>query len=158
MDLNPSGLGAKAEEEANKSKGDGVIIAQDRGFISKHFFRNDQARYAIKRVKSDLYEKSDAQHFVSGVIDLGMEVKFLSVLQHPHIIKMRALATSGSCQKDFFIVLDRLYDTLNDRILTWKKESKKVFIKKDQKTDTQLDKLNVAYDICSALIFLHQNQ
>jgi hypothetical protein len=156
--LNPSGAGAKAEEETKQKKANSLISAQDRDFISKHYVRDKQARYAVKKVTSSLYEKYYPQHFVSGVIDLGMEVKFLSVLSHPHIIKMRALATLDSCHKDFFIVLDRLYGTLDSRITEWKKQSKKVFTKKEDKMNTHLDKLTILYDICSALLFLHKNQ
>jgi hypothetical protein len=55
-----------------------------------------------------------------------MEVKFLAVLRHNHIIKMRALADVPYTSKDFFIVMDRLSETLDDRIeKVWKKDAKR---------------------------------
>ena len=73
-----------AKEEA-KSKG-GILyddygkIIQDRSFIATHALRDDCARYAIKKLSPKLKLRSNGT-FVSGVIDLAMEVKYLSVIQ-----------------------------------------------------------------------------
>lgn len=58
---------------------DGRII-QDRNFIASHVLRDDCARYAIKKLSPNLSNRSSGTFF-SGVIDLAMELKYLSVIQ-----------------------------------------------------------------------------
>ena len=73
--------------------------------------------------------RSDAEQFIIGVEDLVHETLLLASLDHPNIIKLRG--RSGECISNsfrlsdgFFILLDRLTDTLEDRIIRWKKTSK----------------------------------
>lgn len=134
-------------------------VTQDREFISKNFIREGEHRYAIKKLTPGLYDAGDPQHFVCGVIDLAMEVKFLSVLRHPHIIKMRAMADVNSCSKQFFILLDRLNITLTKQFTIWKKEAPTGFGPgaKRKKEDFLCERLMVGHDICSALGHLHEN-
>jgi len=140
------------------------MLVQNRDFISTNFLRNGQARYAIKKLTSGLYKQSE-DHFMAGVLDLAMEVKFLAVLQHPHIIKMRAVSSTHPCSVDFFLVLDRLYETLTDRLASWKKQARKLSglgsmrdVLGRKKDEEFAKRLMVAYDICSALHFLHANK
>jgi hypothetical protein len=56
-------------------------VATAREFISKHCMRFGSARYAIKRLKSDLNEVQRAR----GALDLAIEIKYLSVIWHPNI-------------------------------------------------------------------------
>lgn len=144
-------------------------IVQDRNFIASHALRDDCARYAIKNLSPNLSNRSSGTFF-SGVIDLAMELKYLSVIQHPHIIKMRAASSSHPCSEKFFIVLDRLYETLSERIPLWKKGvqrssgfsgvvrriSGKTGI--NEKEHMFLERLAVAHDICSAIAYLHSNK
>lgn len=73
-----------AKEEAKSNGGilydDYGKIIQDRTFIATHALRDDCARYAIKKLSPKLKLRSNGT-FVSGVIDLAMEVKYLSVIQ-----------------------------------------------------------------------------
>ena len=144
---------------------------QDRSFIAKNHQRDGHARYAIKMLsKSTLAGKktnvaSDHKRFIAGVVDLAMEVKYLSIIQHPHIIKMRGIAQTHPCSGSFFIILDRLYDTLSERMKGWKKQQKRMSglgsildLKGSKKEQALGQRLVVAYNICSALHFLHQNK
>lgn len=133
---------------------------QDRTYISDNFIRGSdgQHRYALKKLTPGLYEKGDPQHFVCGVIDLAMEVKFLSVLRHPHIIKMRAMADVHHCSSDFFILLDRLNLTLTKQVETWKKEMPSGFGNKKKKEELFCERLIVGYDICAAISHLHEKK
>ena len=56
--------------------------------------------------------------------DLAIEKELLSNLIHPHIIKLRGVATSGPTGP-FALILDSLVETLDQRIQTWRKPSKK---------------------------------
>jgi len=146
--------GGKNDEE---SEGGGVT--QNRAFISANYLRNGEARYAIKKLTKDLYGTRPEQTFISGVIDLMIEVKFLAVIRHPNIIKMRAIADTEPNSKDFFIVLDRLDETLSKRVEVWKKEKGKGGIFKKTKEDENefIHRLIVGMDIASALKYLHDN-
>ncbi len=91
---------------------------------------------------------------------------FLSVVSHPHIITMRAFGADGMLKPNYFIVLDRLYDTLEARIPKWKVQSKKArsFVNKLKKnTSSKLDelmelKLSYAYDLAGAFEYMHKNK
>jgi len=97
-------------------------------------------------------------------MDLAIETRFLAVIQHPNIIKMRAVSTIDPYRDNYFIVLDRLYDTLTDRLAAWKESKKKTNgfhrlrdLKGDKKKALWIDRVLVAHDICSALRYLHGN-
>jgi hypothetical protein len=146
-------------------------IIQDRSFIAKYHQRDGHARYAIKMLsKSTLSGRNsnkspDHKKFIAGVVDLALEVKYLSIIQHPHIIKMRGISKTHPCSDSFFIILDRLYDTLSDRIKGWKNLQRRLSglgtirdLKGTKKEQALGERLVAAYNICSALQFLHQNK
>ena len=139
-------------------------FTQDREYISKNFLRDGRARYAIKKLKPDLFNRGP-ENYLSGVVDLAIEVKYLALIQHPHIIMMRAVCDVDYCSEQFFVVLDRLFDTLGDRIQVWSKELKSMSGLKSikdvgggKKEEHLGQRLVVMYDICSALNFLHSNK
>eukprot|EP00558_Chaetoceros_sp_UNC1202_P008676 CAMPEP_0197244480 /NCGR_PEP_ID=MMETSP1429-20130617/9592_1 /TAXON_ID=49237 /ORGANISM="Chaetoceros sp., Strain UNC1202" /LENGTH=386 /DNA_ID=CAMNT_0042704849 /DNA_START=40 /DNA_END=1200 /DNA_ORIENTATION=+ len=155
--ITPSDLEKKPSATSQDAYSKFVFI-QNKDFISTNCIRDGKARYAIKRLTGDLFEKGDHQHFLRGVIDLACEVKYLAVLKnHPHVIKMRAVASTEYCSKDFFIMMDKLYGTLEDRVDIWKKKAKKLFMKKTEKEDLFFDRMMVAHDLSSAMAYLHEN-
>jgi len=98
------------------------------------------------------------------VLDLAIEAKFLSVLSHPHIIKLRACANVSPLHESYFVILDRLYNTLDKEVFIWKKKMNdnsmlKMFDRKgSRKKKLLVTRLIVAYDIVSAMIMLHNNR
>ena len=68
----------------------------------------------------------------------------------------------------YFIILDRLYDTLDVRIEKWKQTKKKakgplgmmagLGSNKEALKDLMMDRLLVAYDLSSAFRYLHENR
>ena len=54
--------------------------------------------------------------------DLALEKEFLTSLDHPHIIKLRGVARSGPAGDA--LVLDRLAETLDQRMKRWRKPAK----------------------------------
>ena len=75
---------------------------------------------------------------------MAVETMFLSVVSHPHIITMRAFGANGMFKPNYFIILDRLYDTLEARIPKWKLQSRKAksFVNKLKKSSGgKLDEL-----------------
>jgi hypothetical protein len=119
----------------------------------------------IKQLHTTFYdERNDDQHFVSGVIDFAIEAKFLSVLCHDNIIKMVGMANVNYCDKNFFILLDRLNTTLLETLKAWKKEKKELptffslCAKKEKKRKLYCKRLAVVRDVGSALAHLHDNK
>jgi len=122
-----------------------------------------ECRYALKRLQASVSE--DSQTFVNGIVDLAIEARFLSVIRHPNIIKMRAMALTDpfSVDKPFFVVLDRLYDILGPRIIKWKKQKPtgmaKVLDRKGKKEGLLwVERITVAYDLSCALQYLHESK
>ncbi len=95
-----------------------------------------------------------------------VETMFLAVLSHPHIITMRAIGVNGMFKPDFFIILDRLYDTLEARIPKWRLQSKNAqsFTNKMRNLSrSKLDelmktKLSHAFDLASAFEYMHKKK
>lgn len=77
--LNPLRLFKKDD---NKSS-----IVQDRNFMAQHYIRRGKDyRYAIKKLKPEI--AVDPNSFINAIIDLAVEIKFLSVLQHPKYVSV----------------------------------------------------------------------
>ena len=98
-------------------------ISEARELMAKNYMRDGDARYAVKYLQPDL----DPLEKARGKIDMAIEAKYLSVVKHPNIVKMRAWAACDplSGGDSFFLVLDRLYDTLDTRMEKWKQVKKK---------------------------------
>jgi hypothetical protein len=75
------------------------------------------SRYAVKILSPEVI--NDPPRYLQGIIDMATETRFLSDIEHPNIIKMRAIAKCDPFSEEYFIGMDRLYDTLGKRIKTW---------------------------------------
>jgi serine/threonine protein kinase len=133
-----------------------------REFIAEHCIRgNGDARYAVKVLSPSVI--NDPGTFIQGSIDMAVETRILSSIEHPNIIKMRALAKVSPFSEEYFIVMDRLYDTMEGRISKWEKRQKKLkgvggklFDRKGDKKKELLEEIMVAsYDLSDALGYLH---
>ena len=140
-------------------------VVQDRKFMAKHCMRgkNKDCRYAIKKMRKECYEDSDK--FINTIVDLVIEAKFLSVVRHPNIIKIRAISAGidlfQSPSTNSFIILDKLYGTLTEKLDKWLHKEKhggiaKLFdFQKKKEKAFFAERLTVAYDVASALSYLH---
>lgn len=136
---------------------------ESRYFIAKHCYRNNgDARYAMKRLRPATIK--DPKCFMNGMADLATETLFLASLNHPNIIKLRGVAKEQMFSGGYFLILDRLYDTLAARVVKWKKQKISALIRtiKDrdgQKKKALLDeRMKAAFDLSSALAYLHGNR
>lgn len=154
---------AKEENNLNARKSDDEHfihnIVQDRAFMAQHCVRQGKdCRYAIKQVQES--SRKDPQVFINAVVDLAIESRFLAVIRHPNIIKMRAMEETNPYHGGFFLVLDRLYDIMPQRLAKWKKRQSgglsKLFDRKGKKAMAfWVERLTVSYDIACALSYLH---
>ena len=138
---------------------DSQKIVQDRQFMSQHYLRNGESRYAYKVVQES--SKKDAQTYICAIMDLAIEARFLSVLQHPHIIKLRAMASFSPYDpsKQFFVVIDKLYCMFDKKLNAWRKQKQtgpKLFRNAKKESSLYRERLAVAYDLGSALQYLHE--
>lgn len=154
-------------EQQFSSEEDAQWQIQDRDFMSKNYLRKkknrNDTRYAIKTLSECLL--TEPERFVAGVIDLAVETKFLAVIRHPNIIKMRAVSSTSPFALGYFIVLDRLYDTLSDRMTAWKDQKSNLSgfsrvrdLKGAKKKELWVERLMVAYELTGALKYLHDNK
>lgn len=118
------------------------------------------ARYALKELKCT----DDKKRLRQGLIDLSIEAQFLACLNHPNIIKMRALS-GKPYETTFGIILDRLYMTLEDKMEFWKEEKKNALSKhfcgclgmgldKATKEGLMFQAITVAYDLSCAMKYI----
>lgn len=131
---------------------------ETRKFMAENCIRNNKdCRYAVKFLSPQII--CDKELFSQGMMDMAIETRFLSGLKHPSIIKMRAVAYCDPYNSKYFIVMDRLYDTLDHRLLTWRKKLGMSALKpwKLNRTVSSVmnDKLASAYDLASAIKYMH---
>ena len=127
--LEDSGEPSKADGNGKLSGDEHYIhnVIQDRGFMARHCIRKGKDyRYAIKRVQDR--SRKDPQLYVNAVVDLAIEARFLSVIRHANIIKMRAMEDASPFTSGFFVLLDKLYDIMPGRLKKWKKQEGKFVI------------------------------
>ena len=114
----------------------------------------ENLRYALKQLKS----KTEW----SAKVDLVVETRILSAMIHPNIIKVRAVAKGNPFGNSYFIILDRLYLTMEERIEMDKgriTESRRRCFpspgNSKQNADLFHERLHYARDLSSALEYLH---
>ena len=135
---------------------------ESRKFISDHCIRKGgDARYALKILSPEVI--SDPGMCIQGSIDMAVETRVLSDIEHPNIIKMRACAIGTPFDEQYFIVMDRLYDTLEHRIKKWEKRTsaitgfggKLLDRKGEKKKELAEKKLVAGFDLAAAILYLH---
>lgn len=86
----------------------------------------DGRRYALKHLKRSLMDRQE--EFQLAAAELACEAHILSSLDHPNILKIKGWAENGIASfengkhNSFFLMLDLLDETLNQRIERWRDE------------------------------------
>jgi serine/threonine protein kinase len=101
--------------------------------------------------------RSDAARFTIGAEDLVHETAILANLNHPNIIKLHGRATGHLADAfvlndGYFILLDRLKETLHDRIGSWTNDP---MFSRNAPNMTQIE---VAASIADAMAYLHSKK
>lgn len=155
------GVSSKAagKKGMRDSEADGM---ESKRFIAEHCLRNGgDARYAVKFLSPEVM--ADTALYIQGMQDMAIESRFLSDLEHPNIVKMRSLSHVDPYDPGFFIVMDRLYDTLEKKLEKWKARNGrctglagKLGDRKGTKALSLMeDRLVAAFDLSSAYEHLH---
>jgi len=106
---------------------------------------------------------------------LTIEAEFLANLSHPNIIKLRGLTLSGAAgfangPCGYFLIIDRLFETLDERIKRWhptstsKRRMPNIMARRstdpgiEVKGDGIMDEcLSVALQLSAAMKYLHSH-
>ena len=116
---------------------------------------------------------ADRKKFARGAADLVIEASLLSALKHPNIIRLLGV-TEGPVEdnvangKDhgFFLVLDRLYNTLDHKLSEWKESQAKYSGFMFRATHDPrgkirraalLERLQIARSLADAVRYLHEH-
>ena len=116
---------------------------------------------------------ADRKKFARGAADLVIEASLLSALKHPNIIRLLGV-TEGPVEdnvangKDhgFFLVLDRLYNTLDHKMSEWKESQAKYSGLMFRATHDPrgkirraalLERLQIARSLADAVRYLHEH-
>ena len=110
-------------------------------------------RYAIKQVLQDNLWNDALLN--ASTSHLALEAKYLKALDHPNIIKMHAEANTSPLEDEYFIVLDRLYGTLDDQLKKWKHEKNSLWRRATLSTNLQIQRLKHCCSLASAMKYLH---
>lgn len=142
---------------------DGTSLLQDSVTRS----REKISPLVVKKIRNSFSGKIQTR----ALIDLSCEIKFLSALSHRNIINLRGISSEDGegtsiASNSTFIVLDRIYLTLDEQIKFWKSSLKRNilfklnFIGVDpmKAGEIKLDKLTAATDLSSALDYLHRHK
>jgi serine/threonine protein kinase len=129
--------------------------------------KNGKSKYVVKHLKTKTMQ--DAAKFCMAAADLVVEAQFLSSLDHKNILKIRGWSASGidsygqGEHDGYFLLLDRLKETLGDRIETWKSDKlsqsldyslKRLGLDNDNSAQL-LSRTKIAHQIASAVEYLH---
>jgi len=118
---------------------------------------SEDCRYVVKILREDLAKYP--KRLQKSSVNLALEAKILSSIKHPNIIRLRGICcaktTAFITGEGAGIILDKIYETLDQRIISWnlqetKKKSliNKAFCQKRRKSYSMLNsKLNVVIGI-----------
>jgi serine/threonine protein kinase len=139
---------------------------ESRKFIAEHCIRKigGDARYALKQLSNNVLE--DPKKYIQGLIDMAVETRILSSLEHPNIIKLRSLGNSTPFHEDYFIVMDRLYDTLQKRIQVWERRQRRsiglagniIDRKGTKRIKLYEERIVAAFELSAAIDYCHKRR
>jgi serine/threonine protein kinase len=114
--------------------------------------------------------KSSSEVYANGAADLLLETRYLSALSsypHPNVIRLHGVAAAGpegfatGAEGAYFLVLDRLVDTLEGRIEVWSELERRKKANLTPEHEMHLKamyakQLQVGVDLASAVTHLHK--
>jgi serine/threonine protein kinase len=132
-----------------------------------------RGRFVIKHLQDRfLDEATQSFHkahegFCFAATDVVLEGAYLQTMDHPHILPLRGLPIDGikawndrdPRHDGYFLLLDRLDDTLHQRIRKWEREARENSNDCDSSDrHTLLTKIKYALELADAVRYLHDNR
>jgi serine/threonine protein kinase len=116
--------------------------------------------YAMKHLRPSICTSRNGDQFSVAVADLLKEAEFESAFKsHPHIISIHAKHISHQHMEENFIIIDRLTETLEQRMASWQARESSQKTKKchtlEQSKQFLCERLQICLDICETLQYLH---
>lgn len=120
--------------------------------------RRNGGRYVLKSVNKEV----DKITYMKGNVDIAMEAKFLSVLNHANIIDLVGVSRSKPCTPGYFLILEKMTETLGSRIKRWMDRERMcqgIFghLSGGKRKEAELyhERIAASYDIANGLYYLH---
>jgi len=130
-------------------------------------------RYALKHLRFNLAKEPEKYH--RACIDLVLEGQLLLGMDHPNIMNLRGWPMFGTDAirsgrlTDYFLILDRLPETLEQRLWTWRTKLRKYRTRcsfpffQSKKYVPKINKLfnirlDAAHSIASAIAYMHSKR
>lgn len=131
--------------------------------------RSIDGHYSVKYLQAGLI---DSDHSCNAATELIVETKILmNLAPHPNIIQAYGINSDGidsfltAGRRGFFIITDRIVTTLSDRLTQWRDDEIRLTSKKEKNGSTPSSRrerlnqrLEVAMDIASAMVYLHNRK
>jgi hypothetical protein len=124
----------------------------------------NKTRYVMKQLSSDLKDMNKIT-YLKGVVDLAMETRILASLDHENIIKLEGLSTCDAFSEGYFIVLEKVNDTLSKQVKSWMDLDRQckgitgVFTGSKSKVQRlQSERIAAAYDLSVGMNYLHERR
>jgi len=135
-----------------------------REFLARRVW-SKSSKYVIKQLNVALI-KQDRVEFLRGLVDISLETSFLASLQHNNIIGVVGVSSTCPFQDpNYFIMLEKLKDTLSSRINQWMQIKRTargitglVTGGKRKAKSLLVDRLLVAHDIAEGMSYLHSRR
>jgi serine/threonine protein kinase len=131
---------------------------------NEHNDKYDAENLVVKVLRSKL-STANPQIFAACAAGLVKEGMIMAALNHRNILSARAFQSDGISgyfngrHDAFFLVLDRLEETLEDRLKLWKKQQKKISWswrqRSSKRTELLKERLDVLLQISDAVNYMH---
>jgi Protein tyrosine and serine/threonine kinase len=121
--------------------------------------RIKENHFSVKYLQDGIYEQDHASNATTEMI---LEAKILmSLAPHPHIsqiygvssLGIRALTVGG--KRGYFFITDTITETLVERMDSWRDDKAYCASSKPESVSKVIQRLEIALDIASALVYLH---
>lgn len=118
LNLRSSSKTKKSQQETIMDMSHNGIEMTVKEYMAYSCSKGGKSKYVVKQVAEEwIYQNRIT--FLKATVDLAVEAKYLSALAHPNIIELRGSAASGPFSEGYFLVLDKLTDTLPGRLKKW---------------------------------------
>jgi serine/threonine protein kinase len=136
-------------------------LLQDKHYMAQHATTSTgKSRYAIKIISPHILH--DTKKYLQACADMATETYFFSILHHENIVQLRAVGQDDMFSPSYFLIMDRLYDTLLQRIEgVWRQKMDRlendfwVWNRGKKCSGFWMERLGVGRSLAGALGYLH---